>query len=63
MVTETSDFPFKIGKKSILIIKDLPVIECPNCKEYVFEDPVMEKVDNLIRGFDEKTELEIVAFV
>lgn len=62
MISEISDFPFKIGKKSILIIKDMPVLECPNCKEYLFEDPVMEKVDSIIKEVDERTELEIVAF-
>ncbi len=62
MAPEISDFPFKIGKKSILIIKDLPVLECPNCKEYLFEDPIMEKVESYIKSVDEKAELEIVAF-
>jgi len=62
LVSDTSDFPFKIGKKSILIIKDLPVLECPNCKEYLLEDPIMEKVEGFIKKVDEKAELEIVAF-
>jgi YgiT-type zinc finger domain-containing protein len=62
LIPEISDLPFKIGKKSILIIKNLPILECPNCKEYLIEDPIMDKVESFIKGVDEKTELEIVAF-
>ena len=62
MVSDTTDLPFKIGKKSILIIKELPVIECPNCKEYLIEDAVMERLEVMINRMDEKTELEIVAY-
>jgi len=59
---ENTDLPFKISKKSILIIKNLPVLECPNCKEYLIEDAIMENLEKVINGVDEKTELEIVAY-
>ncbi len=54
--------PFKISKKSILIIKNLPVLECPDCKEYLIEDAIMENLEKIITGVDEKTKLEIVAY-
>jgi YgiT-type zinc finger domain-containing protein len=57
-----TDLPFKIKHDSIIIIKDLPVLQCQNCQEYLIEDPIMEKVDNLLSHVDETTELEILKF-
>jgi YgiT-type zinc finger domain-containing protein len=30
----TSDLPFKRGGHSIVILKDLPVLQCDNCSEF-----------------------------
>ena len=57
-----TDFPFKVGEKSIVIIKDLPVLQCENCREYLIEDPVMERGEEILERTDGNTELEIVRF-
>ena len=36
-----TDLPFKIDRNSIIIIKQLPILQCQNCNEYLIEDPVM----------------------
>ena len=57
-----TDLPFKIMDNSIVIIKRLPVLQCQNCYEYLIEDQVMERVDDILSKIDEKTELEILKY-
>jgi len=57
-----TNLPFKITDKSIIILKDLPVIECGNCREYLIEDSVMEKIDEIIQSVDKTAELEVIAY-
>ena len=54
-----TDLPFKISDRCIVIIKHLPVLECRNCTEYLIENSVMERVDEILSKVDESTELEI----
>ena len=37
-----SDMPFKLDRSRIVIIKDLPMLQCDECGEHAFSDPVME---------------------
>ena len=57
----TTDLPFKTGPHSI-IIKDLPVLQCGTCSEFLLEDPVMEKVDAIIAGTGKSVEVEILRY-
>ena len=57
-----TDLPFKITNKSIIIVKDLPVMQCRKCGEYLIEDSVMVRVDEILMGSDAKAELEIISF-
>jgi len=34
-----SDLPFKLGPQRIVILKNLPVLQCESCGEYLLEDP------------------------
>lgn len=57
-----TDLPFKIDHHSIIIIKKLPVLQCQNCHEYLIEDPIMEKVDLLLKKMDRNVELEVLSY-
>ncbi len=57
-----TDLPFKVAENSIVIVKNLPVLQCPNCREYLIEDPVMEKVDSILEKVGTDSELEVVRF-
>lgn len=57
-----TDLPFKIENGSIVIIKQLPVLQCKNCNEYLLEDSVMEKVDLILNKIDKTAELEILNY-
>jgi YgiT-type zinc finger domain-containing protein len=62
MESQISDMPFKLSSKTIVILKDLPVLQCNNCGEYAIEDSIMEKVEALLSRVDQAAELEIVRF-
>ncbi|MGZ5440413.1 MAG: YgiT-type zinc finger protein [Thermoanaerobaculia bacterium] len=58
----TTDLPFKIAERSIVIIKDLPVRQCERCVEYLLDDATLARVDELLAGADASAELEIIRF-
>ncbi len=59
----TTSLPFKVDDSSIVIVKDLPVLQCRNCSEYLIEDAVMEKIDAILSRVDAVAELEILRYV
>ena len=58
----TTDLPLKVSDRTIVVVKKLPVLQCEGCIEYLIEDPVMAKVDELLSRVDRSIELEIVPF-
>jgi len=58
-----TSLPFKVDESSIVIIRDLPVLQCRNCSEYVIEDAVMEKIDAILSRVDAVAEVEILRYV
>ncbi len=57
-----TDMPFKVRNNSIVIIKKLPLLQCKNCNEYLIEDAVMEKVDEILARVDQTAELEVLSY-
>lgn len=57
-----TSLPFKIGERCIVILKNLPVRQCHNCREYVIEDAVMAKIDAILKGVDATVELEVLSY-
>ena len=51
-----------MSDRTIVVIKKLPVMQCEGCIEYLIEDAVMARVDELLSGVDGSIELEIVPF-
>ncbi|CAI8038769.1 Cystathionine gamma-synthase [Geodia barretti] len=47
-------------RQSELVFENMPVDECANCGQYLIDDPVMERVENIIKDVDAGAELEIV---
>jgi YgiT-type zinc finger domain-containing protein len=62
LVATVTDLPFKVHESSIVIVKSLPVLACDNCPEYLIEDAVMARVDQILARTDRAAELEIVRF-
>ena len=59
---ELSCLPFRVGRRTILVIRDLPVWECCSCSEFQLEDEVMVKVEELVIKVNEAAELKVVTF-
>ncbi len=57
-----TNLPFKINETTIIILKDLPVLQCNNCNEYLLDDPVMKRVDEILEKVDTAAELEVVRY-
>jgi len=57
-----TDLPFKVSEMTIVILKGLPVLQCDNCMEYLLEDKVMGRVEEILQGADSAAELEIIRY-
>ena len=58
----TTDLPFKVSERTIVIVKNLPVLQCENCMEYLIEDPVFSRVEKTLANVDAAAELEIIRY-
>lgn len=57
-----TDLPFKVTETAIVILKDLPVLACEKCPEYLIEDDVLSHVDAILARVDSSAELEIIRY-
>jgi len=57
-----TDLPFKVRGNAVVILKELPVMQCENCREFLIEDPVMERVEAILDKADPTAELEVVGY-
>lgn len=57
-----TDLPFKVRETSIVILKDLPVLQCGNCSQYLMQDSVLGRVDEMLARVDSEAELEIIRY-
>jgi len=62
MAPVLSDLPFKLGRKTIVIVKELPVLQCERCSEYLLDDHVMARVDAMIGKVEEDAELKVLKY-
>ena len=58
----TTDMPFKISDRTIVIVKGLPVLQCENCGDFLLEDAVMAQAERLLAQADSGAELHVVRF-
>lgn len=57
-----TNLPFKVNETAIVIVKAVPVVQCDTCRDYVFDDPVWERIEAILESVDTAAELEIVAY-
>jgi len=62
MRSTTSDLPFKTSEQTIVILKSLPVLQCETCTQYLIEDVVLGRVDEILASVDDAAELEIIRY-
>ena len=57
-----TDLPFKVTETTTVVLKELPLWQCENCREYLIEDVVMARVEAMLDHVNEETELEVLRF-
>ena len=57
-----TDLPFKISEMTIVIVKNIPVLQCDNCSQFLLGDSVIDRVEKILARVDTAAELEIVSF-
>jgi YgiT-type zinc finger domain-containing protein len=57
-----SDLPFKTTDHTIVILKSLPVLQCGNCSEYLIEDSVLGRIDEILASVGGAAELEVIRY-
>ena len=62
MEPQITDMPFKLTGRTIVIVRNLPVLQCAQCAEQVLENPILERVDDLLERVDPRLELEVIDF-
>jgi YgiT-type zinc finger domain-containing protein len=58
----TTDLPFKVREPGIVILKGVPALQCARCPQYLLEDHVLGRVDEILRRVDGEIELEVVRY-
>jgi YgiT-type zinc finger domain-containing protein len=62
MKSVVTNLPLKVSETTIVILKDLPAFQCERCGEYLLEDAVMDRVDDLLGKVDSAAELEVIKY-
>ncbi len=57
-----SDLPFKTTEQTIVILKNLPVLHCERCAQYLIEDNVLGRVDEILGSVASAAELEVICY-
>jgi len=57
-----TNLPFKVDEAVIVIFKELPVLQCESCSEYLLEDHVLKRVEQMLNKVDQAAELEIIRY-
>jgi len=60
MKAATTNLPFKVTERTIVIVKNVRVLQCCGCTEYLIEDDVTKRVDEVLEKADRSAELEVV---
>ena len=56
----SSDLPFKIGVRAIVILRALPLLQCEGCAQYLIEDPVFARVEEILDRVGDDAELDVI---
>lgn len=57
-----TDLPFKVSDEKIVIVEDLPVHQCSQCREFLLDDRVMERVEKILETVGTATRLRVVKY-
>ena len=58
----TTDLPFKVDDAAIVILKAVPILQCATCPEYLIEDVVLRRIDEVLARIDGGAELQVIRY-
>ena len=62
MTCVVSDLPFRVNRSVMIILRDLPLMECSECGAYAFEERVMQRVHEIIGRLRSPSHLDAVLY-
>lgn len=57
-----TDLPFRFNRSVMIILRNLPLLECSECSAYALEDKVMERVHEIVERLNSPSHLENVLY-
>jgi len=57
-----SDLPFRVNRSVMIILRDLPLMECSECGAYALEAMVMERVHEIVEKLRSPSHLDAVLY-
>ncbi|MDP3028533.1 MAG: hypothetical protein Q8O04_03390 [Deltaproteobacteria bacterium] len=61
-MSTVTDLLFKVSETTIVSLKGLPVFQCDGCSEYLLEDRVLKRVEEILEKVDTGAELEVIKY-
>ena len=62
MTGVVSELPFRVNRSVMIILRDLPILECTECGAYAFEEKVMERVHEIVERLQAPSHLEAILY-
>ena len=62
MTRVVTDLPFRVDRSVMIILRDLPLMECSDCGAYAFEERVMERVHEIVERLRSPAHLDAVRY-
>jgi YgiT-type zinc finger domain-containing protein len=57
-----TDLPFRIDRLVVIILRELPLLECGKCSAYALEEMVMERVHEIVQSLASPCHLDGVRY-
>jgi YgiT-type zinc finger domain-containing protein len=62
MKSIVTDLPFRVDRSVMIILRDLPLLECSKCGAHALEEEVMERVHEIVGRLRSPSHLEAVLY-
>jgi len=62
MKSVVTDLPFRVDRSVMIILRELPLLECSECSAYALEDVVMARVHEMVHGLVSPSHLHVVRY-
>jgi YgiT-type zinc finger domain-containing protein len=57
-----ADLPFRVDRSVMIILRELPLLECGGCSAYALQDIVIERVHEMIQSLTSPAHLDVIRY-